>query len=158
MARSRSILLSLCGASFAASVLVACTGVATLGGVIGGGLSFAVGVLVLILTASTQTACLEGCLSPAPPRGFDAEDGRFEPCLSDAGPVRRDVCLTIDGGPRPEDAGAPDAGERDADAPEMGAVDPSRLRDEVVRRLAAKGALPSDVVARLAAADESEEV
>lgn len=117
-------------------------------------------------------ATVQPCLSDA---------GRFDVCLSqlwdggDSGPERLDACLTLDFGPPPDagaddgsdvgadrdpgpdlpcltDGGPPDATE---DAEVLGAVSPERR--EVIRRLAASGALPDDVARRLRAFTGPEE-
>jgi hypothetical protein len=211
MRRLRTILLSLSAAGLAGSVLVACTGVATTAGLIGGGTSLVVGLIVFLLTATTQTGCsseetigLDACLTADVGGRFDAclsigwdgggrpdaRDARFEPCLGqpledagpDAGDARFDVCLSVpwDGGPDagdarfepclsqpfdaclsdrgPPDAGEPDAKGADAEPRDLARLDRSKLRDEVIRRLAAKGSLPKDVAQKLGASNDGEEV
>ncbi|MCC7386155.1 MAG: hypothetical protein IT384_30200 [Deltaproteobacteria bacterium] len=133
MGTVRAIFLTFFSSTLAASLLVACAGVSAVGGLVGAGLSLAGVLVIFLLTAGTQSGCSANvCLSVVEPCLTDAGPGRFDvclsqvfdartdatvgPCLSDSGPVRLDACLTLDFGP-PPDTGADDASDPGTDGP-----------------------------------------
>ncbi len=99
--------------------------------------------------AEPEDAELMPCLSPLPPDAAP-EDGAVGPCLSMAPP---DVgpCLSIDGGSVP-DTGATDVSMAPS-VPKLDQVaDP---RHEVIAKLADRGVIPADVLARLTGKEDA---